>query len=178
MTFTAQSNYIGVDNGSTNIFNTGLRMPHILYSISGTYSTQPAPISIAFDYSPGINAYTMLSTVNTYVATSDDFTFANAFVWGYIKPTANAERTEIDTGNPIFISGTICTRIYIEESSYRGALLITPRAYDGYIGFQEEHTYRANRGTNPRELYISATSPYYVNPSIQFTYTLYYGRFI
>jgi hypothetical protein len=171
MTFTAQSNYIGVDNGSTNIFNTGLRMPHILYSISGTYSTQNAPISISG------STYSMFSTINTYVATSDDFVFTNAFVWGYMKPTVNADRTEVDTGNPIFISGTLCTRIYIEDSNYRGSLLITPRAYNGYLGFQEEHTYRFNRATVPGHLYIGATNDY-VNPSIQFTYTLYYGRFI
>lgn len=170
MPFLANNNLIQVDNGSTTIFNTNLRMPHIVSSVSGIFTTQDAPLTIS-GYS-----YTVNSSINIYVSSSASYKFANSFCYAYIKPIHNAERTEIDTGNPIFVAGTLCTRIYIENNGYRGSLLITPRAWDGQLGFVQEHTYRFDRSTEPKYLYIGPTNDY-INPGIAFAYTLYYGRF-
>ena len=170
MSFLAQSNKISINNGVSTIFSTDYRMPHILASVSGTYTTVDAPISISG------GQYTMASSIDTYVAASSMYTFANSFVWAYIKPTANAHRTEINVGNPIFLCGTICLNINIDNNGYRGAILLTPRVYDGYLGFNQENTHNCAHTVDPGYLYIKPGGTA-VNPNVTFSYTLYYGRF-
>ena len=170
MTFTASNSKIQLDNGGTVNFNTDSRMPHIISSVTGTFSTQDAPISAGPNYVAN-------STINIYAAASANYKAANSFVIAYIMPIHNAERVEINTGNPIFLCGTMCLRIYIEDSRYRGALLLTPKAWDGNIGFIQEHTYKHTRSSEPKHLYIGPTNDY-INPGVAFKYTLYYGRFI
>lgn len=170
MAFLASNNSIQVLDGSNAIFSTDYRMPHIVSVVSGTFTTENAPINITG------STYTVNSSINIYVSSSSNYKFANSFCFGYLKAITNAERTEIDTNNPIFVSGTLCTRIYIEDNNYRGALLITPRAWDGQIGFVQEHTYKFTRSTPPPHLYINSTNTA-VNPIIGFSYTLYYGRY-
>lgn len=170
MTFTAQNNSMVIGNGTTNVFTTDYRMPHILSTVSGTFSTVNSPI-----YLTG-SSYAMSYSVIIPVQNSSIYTPYNTFVLAYIKPTVNVEKTEIDTANPIYVSGTICSRIYIENNAYRGSLLITPTVWNGSIGFIQENTYRFDRTTPPKYLDIDPTNTY-VNPGITFAYTLYYGRF-
>ena len=170
MTFHASTNSISITNSSgLPIFTTDRRMPHIVSSISGNLTTEDAAIVVS-------GSTNMNSRQEIYVDSSPNYVFANSFVWGYLKPIVNVQRTEIGTGNPIFISGTICVRLYIQDSGYRGCLLLTPRAFDGHIGFVQEHTYNYT-GTPPIDLQVDITNTY-SNPAIQFSYTLYYGRFL
>jgi hypothetical protein len=170
MTFYATTNSISITNSSgLPIFTTDRRMPHIVSSISGNLTTEDATIVVS-------GSTNMNSRQEIYVDSSPNYVFANSFVWGYLKPVANVQRTEIATGNPIFICGTICVRLYIQDNGYRGSLLLTPRAFDGHIGFVQEHTYNYT-GTPPVDLHVDITNTY-SNPAIQFSYTLYYGRFL
>ena len=170
MTFYATTNSISVTNSSgAPIFSTDYRMPHIVSSISGNLTTADSSIVVG-------GTTNMNSRQEIYVDSSSNYVFANSFVWGYLKPVYNVQRTEISTGNPIFICGTICVRLYIQDSGYRGSLLLTPRAFDGHIGFVQENTYNYT-GTPPADLFVDVTNTY-SNPAIQFSYTLYYGRFL
>lgn len=170
MTFLASNSRIRIDDAGVINFDTDFRMPHILSSTTGIFSIQDTPISAGPNYVAN-------STNNIYLASSPVYKAANSFVVAYIMPVNNVERTEINTGNPIFLCGTMCVRIYIENSQYRGALLLTPKAWDNNIGFVQEHTYNFNRATKPNHLFINSTNTH-MNPGIAFRYTLYYGRFI
>lgn len=172
MPFLAQNNLIKVDNGSTNIFSTNLRMPHIISTHSGILYDQPVPLNVSG------SQYWVNSSVDIPVAYSSNFKFANSFVYAYIKPVFAGEKTEIDTNNPMFVAGTICTRIYIEANGYRGAYLLTPRVWDGYIGFTQEHTYNYNARTTPPTFLGITADGAHVDPGVRYRYTLYYGRFI
>lgn len=170
MSFTASNSKIEIASGGTVNFNTDNRMPHIVSTITGTFSTQDAPISAAPNYVAN-------STINIYCGTSTAYKAANTFVIAYLMPVNNIERVEVNTASPIFLCGTMCVRIYLEDSQYRGALLLTPKVWDGNIGFIQEHTYKFTRTTEPNHLYIGPDNTY-MNPGVAFRYTLYYGRFI
>lgn len=151
------------------IFSTDYRMPHIVSSVHGTFTTQNAACAA--------NGSTVLinSKVNIYADTSSNYVFANSFVWCYLKPLVNRNRTELNVGNPIFITGSTIARLYIQDKAYRGALIYTPRVWDGYIGFEQETTYNYTGAVPPTELWVTSGNS---NPGITFEYTLYYGRFI
>ncbi len=172
MTFYAQSNLIKLDKNGTKIWDTSAKMPHIIdYGTDNNWYIPPLPITIT-----GTD-YTCNSSQNYYLRSSPNFKAANSFVFAYIKIRNNANRTEVDTSNPIFVAGSLCLRIYIENDGYRGALIITPRVWDGYMGFNIEHTYKFNRSSDPPHLFIDASRTN-CNPQISIDYTLYYGRFL
>jgi hypothetical protein len=172
MSFYAQNNLIRIDRGGTNVWDTTLRMPHIVdFTSSPSWLIPEMPVSISG------TQYTCNSSQNHYVRTGSYFTAANSFVFAYIRVKNNANRTEVDTLNPIFVAGTLCLRIYIEDNGYRGALLITPRAWDGLLGFNVEHTYNASRSSEPPHLYLNAAKTH-SNPEISLEYSIYYGKYI
>ena len=174
MTFTAQNNRIKIEasqsQGGGIIFDTQWRMPHIISSISGTFVTANA--SVVNSFGTRIN-----SQVNIVCDYSAAYTPSNSLVWGYIKPIINRNRTEIDTGNPIFVSGTIMVRIYIQASGYRGGLMYTPKIWNGAIGWMQEHTYNYSTWPPPVELRTDIYDTV-SNPHITFAYSLFYGRYI
>lgn len=175
MTFNAQSNRIRIysssaQGGTGTVFDTNWRMPHIVSSVTGTFQTANASIA-------NIGGTRINSQVNIICDYSTAYASSNTFCWGYIKPIINRDRTEINTGNPIFVSGTICVRLYIEAKGYRGAILLTPKVWDGSIGWMQEHTFNYSAWPPPIEVRADATNTY-ANPSITFAYSLQYGRYI
>lgn len=152
------------------IFSTNYKMPHIVSSVSGTFTTPTSTITLAG------GQVVIQSAENVYIDSSSNYTEANSFCWAYIKPIVGGGKTDIDVGSPIFLTGTINLRLYLQAAGYRGGILITPRAWDGYIGFRYEHTYLYTGTYPPAGLDpdIPGTTS---SPGIQLAYTIYYGRF-
>lgn len=172
MSLYTNNNLIRIDKNNVSVFDTTLRMPHIVdYVYEGNWIIPSMPITISG------TSYTANSSQNYYKKTSSSFTAANSFVFAYIKVRNNSNRTEIDTNNPIFVSGSLLMRLYIENNGYRGAMIITPRAWDNYIGFNVEHTYNFTRSSDPPHLYLNAARNA-CDPQVSIDYSIYYGRYI
>lgn len=152
------------------IFSTDYKMPHIVSSVSGTFTTPTSSITMSG------GQVIIQSLQDVYVDTSSNYTEANSFCWAYLKPTVGGGQTDVDVGSPIFLTGTINLRLYIQDASYRGAMLVTPRAWDNYIGFRFEHTYKYT-GTFPSPGLSPDVAGTTSSPGIQLAYTIYYGRF-
>jgi hypothetical protein len=102
---------------------------------------------------------------------------SNSFIFAYLRVTQNGERVDVETASPIFVAGTLCMRIYIEDSGYRGAMLITPTIFEGGIGWTVENSYLNDSSSDSPNLYLNDTKTACV-PGIGITYSLYYGRYI
>lgn len=172
-TFFANNNSIEIGNSTQTIFSTSRRMPHIVSAVSGTFNSTDATITSS---SSGVFVST---TTDTYVASSANYKFADSFVWAWMKITTNAVRTDLDIGNPIFLTGSVLLRFYIGNSSLRGSYILTPMIYEGHIGFREEWNFANNNITNPPGgLYATDIAETNGNLGLTYSYTLYYGRFI
>lgn len=141
------------------------------FTASSNWAIPPSPITISG------SSYICNSSQNYYLRSGSHLTAANSFAFAYIRVRANGQRTEVDTMNPIFVAGSLCLRLYIEDNGYRGAMIITPRVWDGYLGFNVEHTYNYTRSSDPASLYIDATRTL-SDPQITIDYSIYYGRYI
>ena len=170
-TFKASANSIQINNGSQVIFDTSYRMPHILSSVSGTFNSASASISTS-------GGVFVNSTADNIMDYKSYYQFSNSFVWSWIDIISNDVRTDIQISSPLFLTGSLLLRFYINNNSLRGSYILTPMIYAGSIGFREEWQYADNTNTNiPGGLYpdISNTTG---NLGISYKYTLYYGRFI
>jgi hypothetical protein len=172
-TFYANNNSIEISNATQTIFSTSRRMPHIVSAVSGTFNSADATITSSS------NGVFVSTTKDTYVASNGNFKFADSFVWAWLKITSNANRTDLDIGNPIFLTGSVLLRFYIGNNSLRGSYILTPMIYGGHIGFREEWNFANNNITNPPGgLYATDVAETNGNLGLTYSYTLYYGRFI
>jgi hypothetical protein len=172
-TFYANNNSIEISNATQTIFSTSRRMPHIVSAVSGTFNSTDATITSS---SSGVFVST---THDTYVASNGNYKFEDSFVWAWLKITTNANRTDLDIGNPIFLTGSVLLRFYIGNNSLRGSYILTPMIYGGHIGFREEWNFANNNITNPPGgLYATDVAETNGNLGLTYSYTLYYGRFI
>jgi hypothetical protein len=172
-TFYANSNVIKINNGSNVVFDTSYRMPHILSSISGSFNSASATIT------SGASGTFVNTTTDNIVSNASYYQFSNSFVWAYIDITTNSDRTDVYTGNPIFVTGSMLLRFYVGHSSLRGSYILTPMVFSGGIGFREEWQYADNQQTTvPGGLFPVDVSNTTGNLGLTYQYTLYYGRFI
>jgi hypothetical protein len=119
------------------------------------------------------------TTADNVVDTKSYYTLSNSFIWCWIKVTANDTRTDLQIGSPLFLTGSLLLRFYINNSSLRGSYIITPMIYSGGIGFREEWQYADNTNSIvPGGLYPTDISNTNANMGLTYAYTLYYGRFI
>ena len=174
MTFYANTNSIRVINGSTTVFDTSYRMPHLISSVSGTFNSSDAAITC------GAGGTFLGLSADRVVSNSSNYTFNNSFAWAWFKVTTNANRTDVMIDNPIFVTGSLLLRFYIGNSSLRGTYIITPMVFSGGIGFREEWQYANNLQINnaPTGLYPTDLTDTNGNLGLTFAYTLFYGRFI
>jgi hypothetical protein len=171
-TFNASANSIKINNGSQVIFDTSYRMPHILSSVSGSFSSTNAGISTA----GGVFINTVTDNI---VDTKSYYNFSNSFLWAWIDITRNDVRTDLQINSPLFLTGSLLLRFYINNSSLRGSYIITPMIYSGGVGFREEWQYADNTNTIvPGGLYPTDGTNTNGNMGLTYSYTLYYGRFI
>lgn len=178
MPFYASSNAIRVSKKINatefDTFNTGYRMPHLVSSVSGTFNSTDAAISLS-------NSGCYLATsADRIVSYSGNYTFSNSFAWAWLKITTNANRTDVAIDNPIFITGSLLLRFYIGNNSLRGSYIITPMVFSGGIGFREEWQYANPYQVldAPNGLYATDIANTNGNMGLTFSYTIYYGRFI
>lgn len=172
-TFFANNNSIEISNATQTIFSTNRRMPHIVSAVSGTFNSTDAAIT------SGPSGVFVNTTTDVYVANSANYKFADSFVWAWLKITTNAARTDLDIGNPIFLTGSVLLRFYIGNSSLRGSYVLTPMIFNGSIGFREEWNFANNNITNPPGgLYATDLAETNGNLGLTYSYTIYYGRFI
>lgn len=170
-TFYANANSIKINNGSQNIFDTAYRMPHILSSVSGTLSSTNASISTT-------GGCFVNTTTDHVVDSKSYYQFSNSFVWAWLKISTNATRTDLYMNSPIFLTGSVLLRFYVNDNSLRGSYILTPMIYSGGIGFREEWQY-ANSNTNvPGGLWPTDATNTNGNMGLVYSYTLFYGRFI
>jgi hypothetical protein len=178
MSFTANSNSISITQNvganSYTTFDTSYRMPHIISSISGTFNSTDAAITLSS------SGCFLATSADRIVSTSANYTFSNSFAWAWVKITNNANRTDVMIDNPIFITGSILLRFYIGNNSLRGSYILTPMVFSGGIGFREEWQYANPFQTldAPAGLYATDVANTNGNMGLTFSYTLYYGRFI
>lgn len=170
--FNASTNSIKITNGVSTIFDTSARMPHILSSVSGTFSSGNAAISTT----GGVFVNT---TTDHVVDSKTYYQFNNSFVWAWLKITGNPGRTDLNLGSPIFLTGSVLLRFYINNSSLRGSYIVTPMIYAGGIGFREEWQYADGTNTSvPSGLWPTDSTNTNGNMGLTYSYTLFYGRFI
>jgi hypothetical protein len=170
--FNASANSIKISNGSQTIFDTSYRMPHILSSVSGSFNSTNAAITA--------NGGVYVNTVTDNIVDSKSYyQSANSFVWAWFKITGNPTRTDLQINSPVFLTGSILLRFYINNNSLRGSYIVTPMMYAGGIGFREEWQYADNtNNVVPGGLWPTDSTNTNGNMGLTYAYTLYYGRFI
>ena len=170
--FNASSNSIQITNGTNTIFDTSYRMPHVLSSVSGSFNSTNAAISTT----GGV----FVNTVSDNIVDSKTYyQSSNSFVWAWFKITTNATRTDLQINSPVFLTGSILLRFYINNNSLRGSYIVTPMIYSGGIGFREEWQYADSTNSNvPGGLWPTDSTNTNGNMGLTYSYTLYYGRFI
>lgn len=170
--FNASSNSISISNGTQTVFDTNARMPHILSSVSGTFNSSNAAINTT----GGVFVNT---TTDNILDTKSYYQFSNSFVWSWFKVIGNPNRTDLQINSPVFLTGSILLRFYINNNSLRGSYILTPMIYNGGIGFREEWQYADNTNSNvPPGLWPTDFTNTNGNMGLTYAYTLFYGRFV